>query len=397
MNTWKKYLIGSLLLSPLPTLLASEADFGLQLSAETMIFFHDSEIEELSNSAFSFTVQPSYRQSWDFDKKVIDVKLFHREDINDGQRTHSDIRELSWTHAIKNIEYKVGISKEFWGVAESYPLVDVINQIDYVEELDYKSRLGQPMIKMSYFADVGSFSAWVLPYFRERNFASNESRAFSGEVNVDVDSAQYYSSEGKNHIDYALRYAHTLGDVDLGIGYFQGTSRNPVLNYSAQNNTLIPFYDKLKQVSTDIQWTGDALLLKLEALYRNEASFGNSHAAIVGFEYTFFDLYNGHDLGIISEFLYDSLGKTRTSFDNDLFSGLRYTLNDIGATEILAGGFVDLDNGTTILRLTVQHRVTENWKYEFIIQTFNNVDDNDLFFAGVENDAYTRLNLRYYF
>lgn len=399
MKIWNHYLSAALLLTSSPIVLANEADIGLALSAEMMHFFHesDSDIGGDGLQAISFTIQPSYRQSWDFDKKVIDIELFHRQDIRDEERTHSDIRELSWTHAINDMEYKIGISKEFWGVAESYPLVDVINQIDYSEELDYQSRLGQPMIKIAYFTDLGNFIAWVLPFFRERNFTSNQSRAFSGEIDVENDNAQYYSKKGKKHVDVALRYANTLGDIDFGIGYFQGTSRNPVLNYNAQSNRLTPFYDNLKQLSTDMQWTGDALLLKLEALHREEATFGSSQAAIVGFEYTLFNLYNGHDLGFISEYLYDSLGKTRSSFDNDVFYGIRYTLNNINATEIIAGGYVDIDNGTSLFRLTVQHRITTNWKYEFIIHTFNHVDDNDLFFAGVENDDYARLNLRYYF
>ncbi|RYU64635.1 hypothetical protein ERW51_17050 [Aliivibrio finisterrensis] len=397
MTTLKTSLLTTLLLMSISIAKANDHDIGLELSVETMFFLNDSENTDLSNSSSSLTIQPNYRHSWDFGNKVLDVRLFHREDANDGHRSHSDIRELSWTQSIGDIEYKIGISKEFWGVAESHSLVDVINQIDYVEDLDYQSRLGQPMIKVSYFSDIGSFSAWVLPYFRERNFASNKSRAFSGKINVEEESSQFYSKKEEKHVDYALRYAHTLGDIDLGIGYFQGTGRNPILNYEPQSNTLIPFYDQLRQASVDVQWTGDSLLLKAEALYRDEATFGSSNAAITGFEYTFFDLFNGHDLGLISEYLYDSLGKTRTSFDNDLFSGIRYTFNDIEATEILVGGFVDLEDGTQVFRMEVQQRITSNWKYDFIVQTFNHVDDNDLFFAGVQNDDYVRMNLRYYF
>ncbi|WP_373958555.1 hypothetical protein [Vibrio gigantis] len=397
MKSLKTSFLSTLFLFPISIVQADERDIGLELSMETMFFLNDSENSELSNSSASFTIQPSYRDSWDFGKKVIDAQLFHREDANDNERSHTDIRELSWTHAIGNIEYKVGISKEFWGVTESYSLVDVINQVDYLEDLDYQSRLGQPMVKVSYFSDVGSFSAWVLPYFRERNFTSNKSRAFSGDIDVDEEAAKFYSDKEEKHVDYALRYTNTYGDVDLGIGYFQGTGRNPILSYDTQSNTLVPFYDQIRQVSTDAQWTGDALLLKVEALYRNEATFGSSRAAITGFEYTFFDLFNGHDLGLISEYLYDSLGKSRTSFDNDLFSGIRYTFNDIGATEILAGGFVDLDDGTKVFRVEAQQRINSNWKYELILQTFTNVDGNDLFFASVQNDDYVRMNLRYYF
>ena len=375
---------------------ASEGHLIAELSIESMYLFNDPQLSQQSNSSTSLTFQPKYKQSWDFSKKVLDVQLFLREDANDDERSHQDIRELSWSHSIDNFEYKVGISKEFWGVAESYHLVDVINQLDNVEEVDFQSRLGQPMLKTSYFSDVGSFQAWVLPYFRERNFASNKSRVFSGPVNIDEDAAEYYSSKKEKHVDYALRYSNNFNEYDVGLSYFQGTSRAPVLNYDASGNRFVPFYDQLKQLSTDIQWTGDALLLKLEALIRNEANFGSSSALVAGFEYTFFDIYNEHDIGFISEYLYDERGKTRTSFDNDLFWGLRYTLNDIGSTEVLVGGFFDLDNASHVPRFKLQQRINNDWKYEFILQGYHNIDDDDLFFYDIKDDDFMRFNLRYY-
>lgn len=375
---------------------ASEGHLIAELSIESMYFFNDPQLSQQSNSSTSLTFQPKYKQSWDFSKKVLDVQLFLRENANDDERSHQDIRELSWSHSIDNFEYKVGISKEFWGVAESYHLVDVINQLDNVEEVDFQSRLGQPMVKTSYFSDVGSFQAWVLPYFRERNFASNKSRVFSGPVNIDEDAAEYYSSKKKKHVDYALRYSNNFNEYDVGLSYFQGTSRTPVLNYDASGNRFVPFYDQLKQLSTDIQWTGDALLLKLEALIRNEANFGSSSALVAGFEYTFFDIYNEHDIGFISEYLYDERGKTRTSFDNDLFWGLRYTLNDIGSTEVLVGGFFDLDNASHVPRFKLQQRINNDWKYEFILQGYHNIDGVDLFFYDIKDDDFMRFNLRYY-
>lgn len=375
---------------------ASEGHLIAELSIESMYFFNDPQLSQQSNSSTSLTFQPKYKQSWDFSKKVLDVQLFLRENANDDERSHQDIRELSWSHSIDNFEYKVGISKEFWGVAESYHLVDVINQLDNVEEVDFQSRLGQPMVKTSYFSDVGSFQAWVLPYFRERNFASNKSRVFSGPVNIDEDAAEYYSSKKEKHVDYALRYSNNFNEYDVGLSYFQGTSRTPVLNYDASGNRFVPFYDQLKQLSTDIQWTGDALLLKLEALIRNEANFGSSSALVAGFEYTFFDIYNEHDIGFISEYLYDERGKTRTSFDNDLFWGLRYTLNDIGSTEVLVGGFFDLDNASHVPRFKLQQRINNDWKYEFILQGYHNIDGVDLFFYDIKDDDFMRFNLRYY-
>ena len=371
-------------------------DLSFDMSLESLYFLQDSEQAGQNNSSVSATFQPKYQQSWDYGRKVFDTQLFVRADANDGSRSHGDIRELSWTHSLNQFEYKVGISREFWGAAESYPLIDVINQLDNVEELDHQSRLGQPMAKLSYFSDYGTFSGWLLPYFRERNYASPDSRAFSGSVKVNKD-AEYYSSRKERHVDFAVRYENSWNDVDFGLAYFKGTQRDPVLNYDADSQTLTPFYDQVRLVAADVQWTGDVLIMKAEALHRNEATYGRSNAIVYGFEYTFFDVLEGHDLGLIAEHLYDSRGKTRTSFDNDLFLGLRYTFNNINATEILLGGFVDLDDGSRVMRAKLESRITDSWKYELIVQTFSNIAQDDLFFYGNRKDDFVRMNLRYYF
>jgi len=395
MNSTKTFYVLSLSLCS-SLAFASEGSLSAELSVESMYFINDAQHDQNSNSSTSLTFQPKYKKAWDFNKKVFDAHFFVREDANDTHRSHFDIRELSWTQSINDFDYKVGISKEFWGVAESYHLVDIINQLDNVEEVDFKSRLGQPMLKGSYLSDFGSFHAWVLPYFRERNFASNKSRVFSGPVNVDEDAARYYSSKKEKHVDFAFRYSNNFDDYDVGVSYFQGTARAPVLRYDASRNVLVPFYDQLKQLSTDIQWTGEALLLKLEALIRKEMSSGSSAAAVSGFEYTLFDIYNGHDLGFIAEYLYDERGKSRTSFDNDLFWGIRYTLNDIGSTEVLAGGFTDLDDASLVPRFKLQQRINNDWKYELILQGYQNIDNKDLYFYEIGNDDFVRFNLRYY-
>ena len=130
---------------------------------------------------------------------------------------------------------------------------------------------------------------------------------------------------------------------------------------------------------------------------RDEATFGSSEAFIAGFEYTFFDVYNGHDVGLITEYLYDEMGKTRTSFEDDLFFGIRYTFNDLGSSEMLAGAFVDMDNGSQSLRLKIQRRSNNYWKYEIIAQSYNKIDPDDLFYASIKDDDFLRFNIRYYF
>jgi len=70
-------------------------------------------------------------------------------DEHDDNRTHGDIRELSWIHVGSNWETRVGVRKVFWGVTEGRHLVDIINQTDAVDQVDGEEKLGQPMINLS--------------------------------------------------------------------------------------------------------------------------------------------------------------------------------------------------------------------------------------------------------
>src|SRR5690606_38466853 len=101
---------------------------------------------------------------------------FARLDQHDAERTHVDIRELSWIHVSDNWESRVGIRKVFWGVTEGRHLVDIINQTDFVDQIDEEEKLGQPMINLSTVRDWGTLDLYLLPGFRERTFAGQEGR-----------------------------------------------------------------------------------------------------------------------------------------------------------------------------------------------------------------------------
>ena len=91
---------------------------------------------------------------------------FGRLDAVDARRTHVDIRELKLDGLAGAWSYTVGVDTVFWGKTEAVHLVDIINQTDQVEDLDDEDRLGQPMLRLGYLAEIGEFSGFFMPYFR---------------------------------------------------------------------------------------------------------------------------------------------------------------------------------------------------------------------------------------
>ena len=228
------------------------------------------------------------------------------------------------------------------GVTESYSLVDVINQTDVIEDVGLKEKLGQPMVNLTLIRDWGALDFFVLPGFRERTYPGRSGRLRT-EPYVDTSRATYESEAGRDHIDFALRWSHAIGDFDIGLAHFRGTGREPtlsVIDICADGSSAKPFectspaqpvervlephYGIVHRTSLDLQATTDSMLWKLELL--NESAKGDSHTAWVGgFEYTWYGINaTDTDLGLLVEHLYDDRGDNVPGplFEDDIFLGL---------------------------------------------------------------------------
>lgn len=366
------------------------------LSGEYRAFANAPADARQHNNNFSFSVQPEYYTKWDNGRQSFTFVPFVRWDENDKERTHADVRELTWLKAADDWELRIGIRKLFWGVTESQHLVDIINQTDLVEAADGEEKLGQPMLNLALIRDWGTVDLFVLPGFRERSFPGTEGRLRSA-LPVDVDQAQYESSDEEQHIDYAARWSHYLGDWDIGISYFNGTSRDPRFIPNATSSKLIPVYDLIEQWGIDVQATLGDWLWKAEAITRSGQ--GEAYAAVTaGFEYTFVGIFeSATDLGVISEFLYDDRGDDAlTPFADDILIGARLTLNDEQSTAFLIGIIADSDDTTRLLTLESSRRLGEDWKITLEGRAFINIPAADVL-AGVRKDDYLQLELARYF
>ena len=77
-------------------------------------------------------------------------------------------RMLCCTASSGRVNGKCGWARTgvFWGVAESQHLVDIINQIDFLEHPNGEVKLGQPMVHVTWTSDWGTLEFFGLPYHR---------------------------------------------------------------------------------------------------------------------------------------------------------------------------------------------------------------------------------------
>jgi hypothetical protein len=380
---------------------AEGPDWSGYLSLEPRVFVNEPLFAGQPDAGVSpsLVLAPELRYEWNRGDDRVTLAPFIRWDADDDERTHADLREALWLHVDGAWTWQLGVGRVFWGVTESRHLVDIVNQTDLVDDVDEEDKLGQPMVAVERWTrKAGSFGVFLLPGFRERSYPAANAR-LRGTLPVDTERAEYESGAKNRHLDWALRWSHAIGNWDLGLSGFYGTSREPRLlpePDSSMAAVLIPRYELIGQLGIDLQYTKASWLWKLEAIGRQGQgkAFG---AVVAGFEHTFFSLgESGADLGLLAEYLYDGRDDQApaTIYDDDWFAGFRLSFNDTEDTTILGGAIFD-SNGTFAI-VEAERRIGDAWKFEAEVRWFLDVDENDPLLGGIRRDSFITLRLARY-
>ena len=286
------------------------------------------------------------------------VTGFGRVDGNDRQRSHLELREASWTWQPADWQVRAGILMAFWGVTESNRLVDVVNQRDQREAPDVEAKLGQPGIAWAGPAAGGTLEIFALTYHRPRIFGQGAGR-FRVPPNF-VSAPVYESAAGRHRVDWAGRWSTQVRALDLGLSHFWGTSREPEF---LADSAPQPRYAIIHQTGLDAQLTLGPLLLKAEAIRRDEDRH-TIGAVTTGAEYVLGNVAgSGGDITILTELTLDERhAATLTGLDRDLFLATRWNPNDEAGTELTVGGTVDMARGANVLRVEGSRRWSKSWR-----------------------------------
>lgn len=388
---------------------ASFADTQVSVKAavDYRIYTQDALFANQADQQLSVFVEPEIYHSWNNDLDSITFKSFYRWDNEDDERSHGDIRELMWLHVGDDWELRTGIGHVFWGQTESAHLVDVINQTDAVEAVDGEDKLGQPMINLTLVREWGNLDLFVLPGFRERTFTGLEGR-LRPPLEVDVDRPLYESSDEDKHMDFAVRWSHSIDIWEVGVSYFSGTSRDPYLVGVNKDNTvpqLLPYYGQIKQTGVDLLAVIDSWILKFEGIYRQHnkteyVGYGDDYFAMTaGFEYTSVGVLESvWDIGWLMEYQYDDRDNPAlVSGQNDLMLGARLVVNDVDGTEVLFGIVQDLDKSSSRSGFVeASSRINDNWKWRVDARFFSADYPQDLLY-NIRRDDNIEISLEYYF
>ncbi len=339
---------------------------------------------------------------------------FVRYDHSDPRRTHFDLQEayllLFGEAGDGGWEARLGVGQVFWGVAESQRLVDIVNQVDFVEHPNGEAKLGQPMAHLTWFGDWGTIEVIAMSFHRARTFPGYRGRLRLPLV-IDHHDVGYESAAGRWRLDVASRYSHNVGPLDLGVSVFDGTSREPLLSPrpgTDREPALVQYYGQIRQLGVDAQLTLGSWLLKGEAIRRAGAHnlIGREQAyaaAVAGAEHAFYAIAGTDvDLILLGEWSYDSRGPYATpsrspnTLENDVFLGTRVALNDVQSTEFTVSFLADVSRATRALALEFGRRISNRWSLRTEVVALLGVDEADLHYE-MRHDSFIDMSLTYNF
>ena len=370
-------------------------DTQLSVGIETRYFKNPSKWDRQSTDAFQTSVEGFFEVFYPLDSNhSFTISPFFRKDGVDENRNLLDIREGYWLVESDPIEVLVGVNTVFWGVTESINIVDVINQTDN-GDFSGSQKLGQPLINLQFLQEYGTFSFYLLPYFRERSFSGNKGR-FRGPTEIERDDSEFESADALHNLDIALRYSHYFADVDFGLSYFKGTSREPLILPNSVGE-LFPFYRQITQIGLDVQYTYVDLLFKAEVIVRD--GFSETYtAAVSGFEYTLYQIFDSDaDFSILFEYQHDGRSKNEPQIltDQDIFAGYRITLNDMSDSSILAGTTYDTSRYNSTTFLEYETRLYENFSFQVSVTEFSGAQTSDPSYI-FDSDDFIQIKLTSY-
>ena len=369
---------------------------AIQVQAET------SGSLEITGSYFPKSLGASFDTNITAEAKVVgyeelddfqlEYEIIIRKSLNDSGKDIVEPRQLFLSKTFGDIDVYLGYRHTFWGVAESRNLVDLINQQDMAAGISPDNKLGAPSISIETYLGSGELQYWYISRFRERTF--NDTNAHPG-FGMPVSSAQFAHAKGSEASDQALRYANSIGDIDYALSIFDGTAREPLfIVQELDPPTIAPYYERMRSVGLELQYTGESILYKFEGLTGTQSG-KDFDAVVLGTEKTVYTIFETQwDMGVLFEYQYDD--RVQALIDRMIVSGVRLTANDEFDTNFLILYTVDDAFSQSLFGLEASRRLRNGMTLDINYLLYQS-DIQNLPFYSLVDDSELSLTPGYYF
>ena len=367
------------------------------------------ETKRSYNLAGTGEVEATYEKD-DFFAKVLIAGLY---DTHEEERNFLRANEAYLRYDFQEQEATVTAGRQilFWGALEVYNPVDIINTQDLAYDPFNIYKIGANLFSFGKFFENSGleliakfieqdqpFPGPQSPYFIFPPFLVYDEKLITEES--DARPTLYLKYSGSTDTKYPIDYAVVLSN---------GYDKQRLITLTGPNKLQQNAYIASKIMTFDTIVI-DATLVKVEASYtdiKDNTVLSDYFQLGAGVEHTLEQIYRGWDLGLISEYyLYRITDKTKFDdlrlfqpFQNDLFLGFRLTFNDVGSSEIVGGGIIDMEYRDEMsLYAKFKTRVFDNIIIEADIRKIiPNNENAPTLFKLIDDHLRVTFNFFYYF
>lgn len=359
-----------------------------EVNVEARHYKSDSHVQDDDH----FALTGRYHAAKKFENDVrLSWEIYGRYDPKDDNSTHLDARELYFRVPVTSeIEVEAGFKPLAWGVVASKSVVNVADQLDRLEGLTSREKLGRPMVGATISQGSVQVKVHRLLWNRTRDFPGARKRLT---IPVDrrrdafIDSSECSSS-------YAARFQQSFSRADLGLTYYNGVNIDPSITAEQLNDESVAVltYGAVEVWGVYSSFEIGPWLINAEGAHRREF-YGVEKSLVAGLERRFDGFLQGN-IQLNLEYLYDSR-KNHTSTllsSNHAYVSASYVFNDFSNTRISLTGYIGLGDAPSAYDLSVSRTFSGIWNLAMSLRKFDDLDFVGSLFSGAPADSLNQNN-----
>jgi len=332
----------------------------------------------------------------------------------ENERTFIRLDELYGKYNFENDMLMAGRTIRFWGALEVRNIVDGFNPQEMRNDPFETDKIGVWNLQYTHYTDSGELSVIIKAYEEKQKMAAVPYVYYFFPSFIQYDDTLqtassryrptiYVSYSGSTDTEYALDYAVILQHGYDSQRYFKADG--PLNGQPVSMKQYAYLVNKILTYNTLV--IGNTLF-KAEALYADVIDDPNisdyAHVGL-GVEHTLSQIVGESDLGLIAEYYYYKTfeGGKYTDlelfeiFQNDLFLGGRYSVNDADDSSIIGGVILDLEYHEQSYYVEYETRIAQLFKLHLDYRYIEPSKHTLTAYRLLGRHQRIGLNLAYYF
>ena len=361
----------------------------------------------------SFLLEQNLKISYEKENISSFLNVFAQEDLSDftsqadNDRTFLRLDEAYVTYENEDNKILFGKSIRFWGALELSNIVDVFNIEDKRNSPFQSDKIGAYNLELSHYYENSEVS-FIVKLYEQNNTLAASSYYYSFLKDNESLSSNLLSKHSKTRPGIYIKYSGSMENYALDYAFIY---QNAYDSQRYLSKIFNKYYENIYLVNKYLTYNTLVLgssLIKMELVYTDVIDDKNVsdyiHSAF-GIEHSLESFDNGSELSLLAEYYYyKTLNKQKLNdislgqiFQNDLFLGLRYALNDISNSSALGGVIIDKEYKEETYYVEMQTRLNDMFKIKAELNYIKASKNSNTIYAQSGSSKSLNFNISYHF